>query len=418
MPLPLHNENPDHGRRFLEPEEWISSLTLNLADGIGPVLMQRLLQKFGNAEAVLAAEPSQLQEVEGIGSKAAQRIALARTHDEAKKLIDQCRQHEILLISQDDIRYPPHLRRIPNPPAFLYIKGEWKVPDNFAVAVVGTRHATSYGLQQAERLGAELSQRGLTVVSGLAEGIDGAAHRGALSAGGRTLAVLGNGLLHLFPAAHGDLAKQVAAHGALLSEYRPEQTPQRGMFPQRNRIISGLSLGVLVIEAPPRSGALITAELALKQNRPVFAMPGPVQQEESRGCHQLLRSGAVLVESADDIVQYFRMRDPAFIVPAAVTNSIPAANSMIRVSNPSNIPAVSAAKKTESVQKENHEALQLNETEKSVYIWIQPEPTPIDRIINQSGLPAHQVLAVLSMLELRRLIRRTESNTVMRMTQD
>ncbi|MDR0704708.1 MAG: DNA-processing protein DprA [Planctomycetaceae bacterium] len=398
-------EHSDGVRRNYEPEELISDLTLSMVVGVGSMLAQRLLDHFDNAESVLNATESQLQEVDGIGSKIAQNISQARSVYHPETLITQCRTNGIELISKQDARYPELLRTIDNPPRFLFVKGKYQVSDNFAIAIVGTRHATQYGHQQAERLASELSRCGFTIISGLALGIDGAAHRGALSVEGRTIAVLGGGLLHIFPQEHRDLAENIATNGMIISEYLPDQVPQRGMFPQRNRIISGLSLGVLIIEAPPQSGALITATLAAKQGRKVFAVPGRVDQETSRGCHQLIRDGAVLVESVDDLLKHLNLSDKpktslqSAIVPKSVQTSKTVQKSETKITNiPIPIPA----------------SLQLDETETKVLQLITINPTPIDLIISISGLPAHRVLATLSLLEMRRLIRRTEANTVIR----
>ncbi|MDR2116790.1 MAG: DNA-processing protein DprA [Planctomycetaceae bacterium] len=417
------------GRRNYEPEELIPEITLSMVDGIGSMLTQRLLNRFGNAESVLNATVSQLQEVEGIGSKIANNISQARSVCRPERLIDQCRTNGISLFSKQDARYPELLRTIDDPPLFLFVKGEFQASDNLAVAIVGTRHATQYGHQQAERLASELSQYGFTIISGLALGIDGAAHRGALSVAGRTIAVLGGGLLHIFPQEHRDLAENIASHGMIISEYTPDQAPQRGMFPQRNRIISGLSLGVLIVEAPLQSGALITATLATKQGRKVFAVPGHVDQESSRGCHQLIRNGAILVESAADLLKHFDLPVKPTLQPPSQSQpqsplqlqSQPQPKSQPQPQPQSTIsrqtqrtPTTETSKNIKSSHIPIPADWQLNEIETKVLQLIAVNPTPIDSIINISGLPAHQVLATISLLEIRRIIRRTEANTVIR----
>ncbi len=183
------------------------------------------------------------------------------------------------------------MRDLPDPPGVLFVRGTLAPSDAMAVAIVGSRHATHYGLTQAERLAGSLARAGLTVVSGLARGIDAAAHRGALAAGGRTIAVLASGVLNIYPPEHNTLAEEITQHGAVMSESPPRAEPLAGMFPQRNRIISGLSLGVLVVEASTRSGALITARHAMEQGRDVFAVPGPITSRMSHGCHRLIRDG-------------------------------------------------------------------------------------------------------------------------------
>ncbi|MDR3197878.1 MAG: DNA-processing protein DprA [Planctomycetaceae bacterium] len=411
--MSLTTEHSGSGRNY-EPEELIPEITLNMADGIGSMLTQRLLNRFGNAESVLNATKSQLQEVEGIGSKIADNISQARSVYRPELLIAQCRTNGISLISKQDARYPELLRTIDNPPLFLYVKGEFQASDNLALAIVGTRHATQYGYQQAEYLAAELSQYGFTIISGLAVGIDGAAHRGALSVEGRTIAVLGGGLLHIFPQEHRDLAENIATHGMIISEYTPDQTPQRGMFPQRNRIISGLSLGVLIIEAPPQSGALITATLAAKQGRKVFAVPGRIDQESSRGCHQLIRNGAILVESADDLVKHLDLQ----VKPQPKPQSQPKPQLQSTISlQPPQTPKTETTKISApniSIPAD----WQLDETEMKILQLITVNPTPVDLIISISGLPVHRVLATISLLEIRRIIRRTEANTVIRLITD
>ena len=378
--------SPPETRRHYEPEELIPEITLSMVGGVGSMLTQRLINHFGDVESILAASETQLQTVEGIGPKIAKSISLARSLCNPETLITQCRENGIALIAKKDSRYPELLRKIHDPPVFLFVQGEFRPSDDLAIAIVGTRHTTHYGRTQAERLAAELSQSGFTIVSGLARGIDGAAHRGALAANGRTIAVLGSGLLNLFPPEHRQLADEVIAHGALISEYVPDQRPDKGTFPQRNRIVSGLALGVLIVEAPRKSGALITASQAGEQGREVFAMPGPVDHETSRGCHRLIRDGAILVESADDILEHLG----PLIKPAQ---------------HP----------KHETAKIRHPAELQLNEPETTVLQLVGVSPTPIDTIIVNSGLLPHQVLATLGVLEMRRLIKRGEANTVIRM---
>ncbi len=210
---------------------------------------------------------------------------------------------EVRELTLKDPDYPDLLRKIHDPPAILYVKGTLLPEDAAAVAIVGTRSASPYGLETARRLAMDLAGCGITVVSGLAEGIDAAGHEGALEAGGRTVAVVGHGLAHLYPPQHRKLAQRIAGNGCLLSEFPMEAEPRPWHFPQRNRVIAGISLGVIVVEAPLKSGALITARHALEQGREVFAVPGPVSSERSRGTHALIRDGARLVESVADVLE-------------------------------------------------------------------------------------------------------------------
>jgi DNA processing protein len=254
---------------------------------------------------------------------------------------------------------------------------------------VGARHATTYGLKVAEQLGAGLARAGYTVVSGLARGIDAAAHRGAINAGGRTLAVLGSGVLNVYPPEHADLAHEVIEAGALISELPPLTDPNAGTFPQRNRIVSGMSLGVVVVQAADRSGALITSRLAMEQGREVFAVPGPIDCRMSRGCHQLIRDGAKLVSSVDDILEEF---GPLFETATTADGR-----------------AVKSAAE-----------MQLGDIERQVLDACDAlagnaaKPVSIDDLVDSSGLAASQVLATLGVLEMRRLIRRVPGNQIAR----
>ena len=361
----------------------VASLRLSLVPGVGPLTRQALLERFGSAEAVLRAAPSRLREVPGVGTTLAHKIASANEEIDAERELALCRQHGVAIVADSGPAYPRLLREIHSPPAFLFVHGEFKPEDALAVAIVGTRHATSYGRQQAERLAAGLARAGLTVVSGLARGIDAAAHRAAIQAGGRTLAVLGSGVLNVYPPEHKGLAEDVRKHGAVLSENPPLCEPVAGAFPQRNRLISGLSLGVVVIEAAERSGALITARHAMEQGREVFAVPGRVDNRTSRGCHRLIRDGAKLVECVEDVLDEFG-------------------------------PLVEAAPRPDGTVMHHPAELKLNELELQVLNAIPGEPISIDRVVEASGLPVQRVLATISVLEMRSLLRRVSGNSVMR----
>ena len=295
-----------------------------------------------------------------------------------------CRERGIDILTESDPRYPRMLRELPDPPGVLFVRGELKPEDALAVGIVGTRHGTPYGLRQAERLAGSLARAGLTVVSGLARGIDAAAHRGALAAGGRTIAVMASGVLNIYPPEHASLAEEVAAAGALLSEQPSRSPPLAGAFPQRNRLISGLSLGVIVVEAADRSGALITARHAMEQGREVFAVPGNVDSRASRGCHRLIRDGAKLIESADDVLQELG-------------------------------PLVEATPRDDGRVIHHPAELMLNEIEQQVLAAMGGETITIDQVVVASGLPVPRVLAALSALEMRHLVRRLSGSTVVRM---
>jgi DNA processing protein len=361
----------------------VQTLRLNLVPGVGPRLRRALFERFSSAEAILAAAPSELRQVPGIGAKLSQAIATAHRTIDAEKEIELCREHDIEILLESDERYPRVLREIPNPPGVLFLRGQLLPQDAMAIAIVGSRHSTQYGLTQSERLAGSLARAGLTIVSGLARGIDAAAHRGALAAGGRTIAVLGSGLLNVYPPEHKPLAEEIASRGAVLSEVPVRAEPLGGVFPQRNRIISGLSLGVVVVEAAVGSGALSTAKHATEQSREVFAVPGRVDSRMSRGCHRLIRDGAKLVETADDVLE-----------------ELP--------------PLVQATTKADGQTIHHPAELLLNELEQQVLAAIDSAPTLIDQVVAASGLPTPQVLSTLSVLEMRRVIRRVSGSSVMR----
>lgn len=364
------------------PASLAANVRLSLVSGVGPRTRKTLLDQLGTAEAVFQATPSELRALPGIGPKLARAIIEARSLDVAAELT-RCHDHGIDIVADADERYPPLLREIHDPPGVLYVRGELTPHDALSIAIVGTRHATQYGLAQAERLAEGLARAGLTIVSGMARGIDAAAHRGALRAGGRTLAVLGSGLLNLYPPEHHQLADEISASGALLSEAPPGSPPQSGAFPQRNRIITGLSLGVIVVEAALRSGALISAEHAMEQGREVFAVPGRVDSRTSRGCHRLLREGAKLVEGVDDVLQELG-------------------------------PLVQAAPQDDGRVIRHPAELQLNDQEQSVLNAIREDATSMDEIVSSSGLPVQRVLATISVLEMRRLVRRLSGTLLCR----
>lgn len=277
---------------------WCAFLRL---PGVGPVLGAQLLERFGSPEALFDAGPRAWRAA-GVPDRTAAGLA---TPDWAAADVDMTwlAQPGRSLITREDPRYPAQLADTAGPPLALYLIGDPAALQLPQIAVVGARSATPQGLDNAREFSAELARRGLAITSGLALGVDGAAHAGALSAGGTTLAVCGNGLDRVYPARHRELAHQIAASGLLVSEYPPGTAPKPDHFPRRNRLISGLSLGVLVVEAARESGSLITARLAAEQGRDVFAIPGSIHNPLARGCHALIREGARLVETVDDILE-------------------------------------------------------------------------------------------------------------------
>jgi DNA processing protein len=367
---------------FNRPDR-LDELRLTLVSGVGPLTRKALLTAFGTASAVFDATIAHLSEVPGVGPKLSGRLASARATIDAADEVQVCRANGLGILMESDSDYPERLRQIPDPPGVLFMAGELESRDALAVAIVGTRHATQYGLLMAEKLAGGLAQAGYTVVSGLARGIDAAAHRGAMAAGGRTIAVLGSGILNLYPPEHAELAGQVRNCGAVLSEAPPRMPASAGMFPQRNRVITGLCLGTIVVEAAEQSGALVSATHAMEQGREVFAVPGRVDSRMSRGCHRLIRDGATLVESVDDVLEQLG-------------------------------PLADVAKLADGREVRHAAELQLNEVERDVLDLIGNGPTLIDVVARQSGLPTARVLATLTILEMRRLVRRLGGSSVCR----
>lgn len=358
-------------------------LQIALTTGVGPCLLARLLQHFGQPRAILEASPLELGQVPGVGVALARRLRSNEFRDLASRVVEECADQSIHILLPNDPPFPRLLREIPDPPHLLFVRGELKPADGLAIAIVGTRGATQYGRSQAERFSRVLARAGLTIVSGMARGIDGAAHQAALEVEGRTIGVLSNGVAEVYPPQHRELGERIAARGALISEMPPGTKPKKGMFPQRNRLISGLTLGTIVVEASERSGALITARLAGEQGREVFAMPGMVTSPNSAGCHQLIRDGAVLLRSPEDVL------DALGPLVEEVTIS------------------------PESTVRHAAE-LQLNDQESSVLQAIGVEPTDLNAVVVASGLPVPRVLSTLSVLEMRRLVRRISGQLVQR----
>lgn len=288
--------------RELSPSE--SLLVLNLIPGLGSVRIRSLLECFGSAEMVLAAPQQLLERVPRMGPKLAAAVASWRQCTDWQRECACAADCGVRIVTLLDDDYPLMLRRMADPPVVLYVRGAWLSDDDArAVSVVGSRQATPYGMTQARRFGRELADAGCCIISGLARGIDTAAHWGALDAGGRTIAVLGNGLSRIFPPENAELAECIAnGHGAVISEFPMLMAPSRTSFPQRNRIVAAWSQATLVVEAPQRSGALHTAKLAGEYGRSVFAVPGPADSVTSAGCHELIRDGATLCSRAAELV--------------------------------------------------------------------------------------------------------------------
>jgi DNA processing protein len=361
----------------------IHLISLAMQPGLGPCTLSALLEKFGTAESVLTAFHPELLSVRGVGEQTVKQIHQARNLEQAEATLRWCDAQQTQIVPQRSTRFPNWLSHLNDTPAILYMRGDLIAKDQLSVAVVGTRHATPYGITQANRFSYGLAKAGLTIVSGLARGIDAAAHRGAMDAGGRTIAILGSGLAKTYPREHETLADEISRSGAVISEYAPHCPPRCGQFPQRNRLIAGLTLGTLIIEAPDRSGALITARLAGELNRDVFALPGPVNSRASRGCNQLIRDGAILVQSVEELIDELGPLSEA--IPTTSGRAI-----------------------------RNTAELNLNEVENCVLNAIESTGTLIDEVITTTPYTTQQVLAVISVLEIRRLIRRLSGQYVSR----
>jgi len=365
-------------------------LALRRAPDTGDVNIRRLVEHFGSPREVFRANRADLS-VAGITSKA--RVeALAKflksfsdwsfIDDELSKVSRMGAK----IISLTDNEYPELLKNIANPPVLLYVKGRLEKEDMQAIAVVGSRFATSYGLQQAERLSCSLAQKGITIVSGLANGIDSAAHRATIKAGGRTLAILGSGLDVIYPPKNTPLYFDIAANGAVISEFQLGTSPERGNFPRRNRLISGLSLGTIVVEAAAKSGSLITASCALEQGREVFAVPGSVNAPTSKGTNKLLKQGARLVEDADDIISELS------VVLSGVLSGF--------TKDKSSISRDSVAEPVKPVKPRP----QLTSDEEALLSVLAYEPRHVDAIAAEVKFSTAQLLSLLLALELKGLV--------------
>lgn len=339
----------------------------NLVKGIGAVRLRALIAHFGSVEAAWAASAADLRAA-GLGPKATGGLEKVRREVDLGRVWSQIEKQNIRILTWDDELYPSRLKEIEQPPPVLYVRGEWTAEDEFAVAIVGTRRVTPYGRQITEELAAFLAGNGITVVSGLARGVDAVAHQAALRAGGRTAAVLGSGVDKIYPPEHRQLAEQMMKQGALVSDYAPGTPPEAANFPPRNRIISGLSMATVVIEAGETSGALITAEFAAEQGREVFAVPGSILAPQSKGTNKLIQQGAQPLLSVNDIMQALNL---------------------------TRLGAQKAARKV----------LPADALEAQLLSALGEQPVHVDELRNQTGLPIEKVSATLTLMELKGMVR-------------
>ncbi|PKL46573.1 MAG: DNA-protecting protein DprA [Planctomycetes bacterium HGW-Planctomycetes-1] len=360
-------------------------LKLVHSEGVGPVIFGRLLERFGSAEAVLAASANGLAQIDGIGQKTAEKIVNSRKNFDAEKEIALADKSGVCIISLLDERYPALLKKIYDPPAVLYVKGEIVPSDNLAVAIVGARQCSHYGSEQASRFAHLLASAGFTIISGMARGIDSSAHSGALSANGRTIAVQGCGLAKIFPPENKQLFEKICANGACISELPMEYEPLAENFPPRNRIIAGLSLATIVVEAMPRSGAMITARAAMENSREVMAVPGRIDSALSKGPHKLIKDGAKLVESVEDVIETLEFLQKDFAEYAKLST-------------------IQAGEKAESTLFDVSK-LRLTEAERKILNCLDSEPVHIEQIINQTELAAGAVNAAVVLMRLKGIIK-------------
>ena len=350
-------------------------IALNMIEHVGPVRARLLLEHFGEAPKILGASQSQLRAVRGIGEDTAAAIANWEKNVDLAGELKRIASYGCHVLTQNDEAYPPLLREIYDPPLVLYVKGELTAKDKNAVAMVGSRQTTHYGIETARKLAYQLAYIGVTVVSGGARGIDTAAHQGALAAKGRTVAVFGTGINLIAPPENAELFHRIAENGAVLTQFPFNRPADKQSFPIRNRIVAGMTLGTVVVEADLNSGALITSNFANEYGRQVFAVPGRIDSPRSKGCHDLIKKGAKLCEGAEDILSEFE-----YLFPRSNKPPSPGETGVLP-------------------------ALELSDNEQRVYDALDGEERAIDEVIRKSGLPTSAVSVALLSLEMKRLVK-------------
>ena len=379
-------------KHSVDIEKW---LKLIRAGSVGPTTFGKFINHFSSVDVALGASVSELAKIDGVGFKTAEQIAATRNKFDTTAELELAEKLGVWIIHLDDKRYPPVLKQIYDPPPVLYIKGSLTRQDNLCISIVGSRRCSLYGREQSSRLAHFLSSAGFTICSGIARGIDTAAHQGALSAGGRTFAVQGCGLANIFPPENKKLFELISDSGACISELPLRYEPMSENFPPRNRIIAGLSLGTIVVEAGLRSGALITARAALENNREVMAVPGKIDSPLSKGSHQLIKQGAKLIESVEDVMEAL-----GYIGKQLETHATEA-----------------AAKASEKVETPLFDASQLNlsNSERTIYDYLSKEPSHIDQIITDTDLAPGSINAGLISLRLKGIIKQLPGNLFLKL---
>jgi len=351
--------NVIHDKRY-----WVG---FNLVRGIGAVRLRSLIDHFGDVVTAWNGTPEELRAA-GLGAKTIARLVALRSDVDVDLLWQHVESQGVKVLTSEDDAYPARLKEIDQPPPVLFVRGEWLADDQFSVAIVGTRRATAYGRQVTEQLAAYLASNGITIISGLARGVDELAHSAALAAGGRTAAVLGSGVDRIYPPENRALAEKIMRSGALLSDYPLGTAPESSNFPPRNRIISGLAMATIVVEAGETSGALITAEFAAEQGRDVFAVPGSILAPQSKGTNKLIQNGALPLLSPDDVLQALHLGRAG-------------------------------------EQRAARRVLPADEIESQVMNALGSEPLHVDEIRSHTGLPVEKVSAALVMMELKGMVR-------------
>ncbi len=357
----------------MDPREAL--VALNMIEHVGPVRARRLLEHFGDAPEILRASKSGLLRVRNIGEETAGAIANWEKNIDLAGKLKRISEFGCHVLIQSDENYPESLRQIYDPPLVLYVKGALTVKDKNAVAMVGSRQTTHYGIESARKLAYQLAYVGVTVVSGGARGIDTAAHQGALSAKGRTVTVFGTGINLVAPPENAKLFERISENGAVITQFPFNRPADKQSFPIRNRIVAGMTLGTVVVEADLHSGALITANLATEYGRQVFAVPGRIDSPRSKGCHDLIKKGAKLCESAEDILSEFE-----YLFPTGNRPPSPGESGVLP-------------------------ALELSENEKLVYDALSNGESSIDEVIRCSGLPSSAASVALLGLEMKRVVK-------------
>ena len=376
--------------------ETVSLIHLNMIQGVGLKTVQVLRDVFGSAERALQATSEELSKIERLSPTMRDLLSRKPVQYPIERELEWIHEYGCQIVTLYDDAYPARLKEIDTPPLVLYIRGELTSDDALSISLVGSRDAKDYGRKVGYRLSFQLAQRGLTVVSGLARGIDTSAHRGALEAGGRTIAVMGSGLSFIYPATNSDLAEKITASGALISEFPMGVKPKPRNFPRRNRIISGLTLGTVVVEASNRSGALITARLAGEQGREVFAVPGEIFSELSTGTHKLINNGAKLINTVDDLLNE---------LPPYVLNQIQSESAQEPpVEKPETKPEAVQSPREVPQPVQSTPPPDLTPDEKTVFDAIETPSSHIDTIVRTTQLPIGQVSSVLLMLELKGIV--------------